>query len=739
MIVLLAMKRTIIINILLSCLLSQSIYAVVDETPGKIALYWDVSFSMGNKERLIDEEIELVASYLKALGNVSVEIVEFGINRKKITNVEVLNGNVNSVLKCIENVNYEGGTNYAGIWTDNDFKAETILLFTDGNTIFEEIDVKGHIPVYCINSLGSGNSERLAEIAEKAGGKYIGLSETNFELCLSALMGKEVGELYSEKDGYYIVTGTVCDTSGVKLHGVVVNVQGTYKNVITNKEGVYSIRIRKNDVLTFNYLEKEERTVETNGQQIVDVLLDPKRVIAVGEVVVRGKRKRKVETVMTPYGKKDKASVGYSYQEIKSDDIHPGHLYLSHVLAGKPGIEVKNYNGTIYYIIAKNKNSSMLMNKPPIIVIDGNIYNQPTQPEINATNIESIIIRNTLAGTNKYGSDGTYGAIEITTKGNPDSIDPITKPSSALAKGNDYAGEATEIENVKVKTEDSEEIEKAGSFEESLKIYNRQKTDRHSVSYFIDVSDYFLEWNRELSMAILFDIMEIAGEDMSSLRVLAFKLEERGEFDLAKSVYECIAKNEPERIQSYRDLAHIYTATDKRGEASELYRKMNYNLIEGINFSKIDKVLSNETFHFVKTSSPNETIRVPMTYFDRNYKTDIRLVFEWSIPTVEFELQFVNPQKKFFKWQHTLTDNKERMFAENESGYQIEEFILDEGKTGGEWMVNLISFSDVTEKSQAYMKYTVYKHYGLPDEEKAIKVLKLNTNQENITIDKFVY
>ena len=713
--------------------------ASVDSTVKKIAIYWDTSFSMGAEERLTDEEIDLVSEYLKALGDVDVKVVGFSMIKNKVASFEVRNGVAKAVTDYLKKINYEGGTCFDSLFDENEFKVDTVLLFTDGNTIFEKTNVIKRIPVFCINSQENGDHKKLTEIAEKTGSKYILLDKLNFEKGLSVLLGKNTGEIFPEKEEYFTLTGFVTDTLGVTLQGAIVNVPGTYVTTITDKEGAYSIRVNENDEVCFNYPDKEEQIIELKGQQTLNVALKPKRVIIVGEVLVKGKRKRKKETLMTPYGRKDKASIGYAYQEIKSEDIKPGYVYLSHILAGKPGIEVKNYQGKTYFIISKNKSSSILWNKPPIIVVDGNIYEQPTQPQILATNIENIVIRNTLAGTNIYGSDGAFGAIEITTKGNHTGGDVVEKASPALVQGNIYDGEATEFEKVNLKIEDLEAIGEADNFEEAYKIYNSQKRDWHPVPYFVDVSDYFLKWNKSMSLAILLNIMEIASTDMSSMRVLAFKLEERGENELAQLVYEYIARTEPKRIQSYRDIALAYSETGRRDEASELYRKMNYNLIEGINFSKIDKVLSSETSHFVKISPPTEVIRVPMAFFDRKYKTDIRLVFEWSIPNVEFELQFVNPQNKFFKWEHTLTANKERVLDETESGYQVEEFILDEGETGGEWVVNLFSYSDVADRNPAYLKYTLYKHYGLPDEEKIIKVLKLNTLQKNITIDKFIY
>ena len=75
------MKQLILICYLLFLFLPLYTYAEISGNPKKVSLYWDKSFSMGDPERLTEDEIELVSEYLKGLKNVSVEIVR--ANKRK--------------------------------------------------------------------------------------------------------------------------------------------------------------------------------------------------------------------------------------------------------------------------------------------------------------------------------------------------------------------------------------------------------------------------------------------------------------------------------------------------------------------------------------------------------------------------------------------------------------------------------------------------------------------------------
>jgi len=85
-----------------------------------------------------------------------------------------------------------------------------------------------------------------------------------------------------------------------------------------------------------------------------------------------------------------------------------------------------------------------------------------------------------------------------------------------------------------------------------------------------------------------------------------------------------------------------------------------------------------------------------------------------------------------------LFDNKERLLDEIENGYHMEEYIIDDAASG-EWIINIEALSKPDPINPTYLKYTVYRDYGLPTEKKDVKVLKLDTKNKKVTLDRFVY
>jgi hypothetical protein len=79
------------------------------------------------------------------------------------------------------------------------------------------------------------------------------------------------------------------------------------------------------------------------------------------------------------------------------------------------------------------------------------------------------------------------------------------------------------------------------------------------------------------------------------------------------------------------------------------------------------------------------------------------------------------------------------MMDEVNQGYATEEYIIDDAETG-EWMINIESFTEEASSiNPTYLKYTVYKNYGLPNENEVVKVIKLYQHQQKVTLDKFMY
>ena len=535
------------------------------------------------------------------------------------------------------------------------------------------------------------------------------------------------------------IYGKVVAESG-PIQGATISIKNSFNEVQTNVNGEFRIDAKEDDVLVVNFIGMlEQQVVVINAEEINIQMQSDGELL--DEILLEGEKK--VEKIVeTGLGKKKAESIGYAVNTLTSEDIGIGALNLADVIVGRfAGVRVAGLNvaaGSPKFII-RGGGGSITNPIPAIFVVDGVIYTE--MPDfINLQQISSISILKSIISTNRYGTIGSGGAFLIKMK-TFDEIQAKKKENSALVKGNKYEEDLMLIGVSQNTPSYIVQLEKANSYDAALKTYNAQKRNNRALSipYFLDVSDYFMKWDQAYAHKILMSISQIAYSNPKALKILAYKLEERGKVKEAKKIYQRILTLRPGHAQSYRDLALIYQDNGNYVEAMELYGQMLNNALEGVDFSGLEKPINNELKHLLALHRGKiDYSRIDAEFLKADFKYDLRIVFDYNDSNSEFDLQFVNPKRKFFKWSHTKFDNRERLLDEVKNGYHAEEFVIDDAKSG-EWIINIECLSEEAPTNPTYLKYTVFKNYGLPNETKDVKVIKLYQQQQKVTLDKFLY
>jgi len=202
------------------------------------------------------------------------------------------------------------------------------------------------------------------------------------------------------------VTGVVTDaTTGEKLPGVNILIEGTNTGVITDVNGRYSIELPSpNMVLLFSYVGYNTERIEVTGKSTIDISLVPD-IKSLEEVVVVG------------YGTQRKVTATGSVVSARGDDLKKSpSINLTNNLVGRmPGLTAVTRSGEPGYDGAtlRIRGSNTLGNNSPLIVVDG-IANRGME-RINPNDVESItILKDASAAI--YGSQAANGVILITTK-----------------------------------------------------------------------------------------------------------------------------------------------------------------------------------------------------------------------------------------------------------------------------------------------------------------------------------
>lgn len=550
------------------------------------------------------------------------------------------------------------------------------------------------------------------------------------------------------------IKGKVYNPAG-PIQGASILRKGSFDEYFSKVDGSFAIPATSGDILNFSYLGMHSKGVIIEDEsQFLDVAMEPIAEL-LDEVVLQGKE-REDEKIITAYGKESRDQIGYSVNYLTSDEIKPSAQYVSDILRGRfAGVTVTGFGPTANLTMRPGLGtpespipSSGGVNDPAngnrfAWVIDNSII-LATLGEVNSFidphNIESISVLKSSIATNRYGTIAIAGAIVIKTKtlqrlnSNGDTVGS----GSALVKGNTYDENLNALNATVNVPSYIKELSQLQSIDERYARYEELANAQDpNVAFYVDMAQYFQEFDTIKANKILDKLASLGRSNVKVLRVLAYLYEAGKDYDKARLTYERILKLAPSETQSYRDLALIYQEVGAYNKSLELYINMLGEQIKGLDFSGLEKPLKSELNHLVaRYKDKIDFGRLPNEWLRVGYKVDLRMVIEWSDRSVPFEFQFVNPEKKFFDWSHTLEQNKKRLYQEQEQGFQTEEFIIDDAPQG-DWLVNIQYLGEADEFAiPPYLKYTIYRNYGTPEETKEIKVIKLYLQEDKVTLSK---
>lgn len=215
------------------------------------------------------------------------------------------------------------------------------------------------------------------------------------------------------------VFGRVITSNGVPISGVSVSVVGSSNATQTNATGHFNLSVVSGSILNVSYIGfMTQRVTIDNAANYTIVLVPEDRSIA--------------PVVVTALGiKRDKKSLGFASQELKSDELASGTTSTGNIaslLSGKvAGLNVtttSNFGGSSNLVIRGIKS---LGGSTPLIVIDGSPVNNTgtslgnidygnALADINSEDIASVNVLKGAAASALYGERGLNGVIVITTK-----------------------------------------------------------------------------------------------------------------------------------------------------------------------------------------------------------------------------------------------------------------------------------------------------------------------------------
>ena len=550
-----------------------------------------------------------------------------------------------------------------------------------------------------------------------------------------------------ESDNF--IFGKVFSVKG-PIQGASIKVKNSLIEAKSDFEGFFKIKADVNDVIVINFLGMTEKQMLIENLDDKYILLKTDAQI-LDQVTITGTTELSDE-VDTGYGKRKKKSIGFSTSTITSDDISPGAVSIVDAIRGKfTNVQVA-YNqdgaatGNKTQIYVRGGSLSINNSAAAIFDIEGLIYNE-VPDFIDPQQIESITLLRSLAATNRYGSQGRGGVFLVKMKS-------LSRKAQRLldnlkVKGNDYKEQTPSIIFDSLKPHYINDYSSTKSLDEAKNQFLRLSNEIYklSVTFYIESFNYFKNIDRDFAVSILKSIAKKAKDNPKALKTIAYHLEKIGDFQNAKTIYQRLLLIRPLDEQSYRDLVLIYKENQDYELAASLYNLMLNNKIKNVNMLGLQETVVNEAAHlywtkFDKLSQTDFPLKTLKTYIPKNdwrkFGFDYRIIFDWNDPAVEFNVQFVDPKNKYYNWSHTILDDRDLLEDELNYGYNTEEFIIEKSDRG-KWIINIENYSIQDNSNPTYIKYTVYKNYGRPNEIKKVEVINLDKLSQKVNLDILRY
>lgn len=744
------MKKLTYILLVISLFYIQFITAQTNKIDGvnkanSVALFWDTSLSMNEKN--LSLELNFLDYYISNKSDFTIQLIKFSNQVNAEQTYQIKNGDWSSLKQDLTNTTYDGSTALNPL-NDKKYQLnEVYMVFTDGYQNQKILTDSINKPLIVVSSIEKTFFGALQSKSDAQQSYFLDLNTQSLTEALAKIgikvqtvVGiKSKGNKTANIKNLTKVSGTVYSSEGV-LEGVNVVIASKEKGVVTDKDGKFSIEAKIGDELKFSYLGfKTYHEIVSDPEIKVTLLSSETRL---NTVVIEGKRIEELKEDSHGLASDKDKKRGYAQQTLTSENFNAVETNIAQNVQGRISGASLGQTDDISQMIIRG-GGTILMNQYPLIVLDGVPLARANSGAggggkldlsfIDSNNVDKIVVLKGLAATNRYGSEGGRGVIEITTKTatyNKKDYLPVDK---ALLHNNVYNETLNKNQMIMPYLTD---LNTSKSAEDAYQKYLiLRETYGDSITFYFDVSDYFKQWNNLLlSERILSNVLENNFNNPVGLLALAFKYEANRDLDNEIYIDKRLLRLQPKNAQSYIDMAKNYVDQKFFTKAFYLYKSMVENTIESMNFSGANTSLLTAFKSLIQNNKELFTAENINPEFYKKENINARLYFEWTSPDLAFELQFVNPQNRFFSWTHSVDNDAKRIKDEKEQGFTSEEFLLIDAEKG-EWIINLTNFGASAIKDQI-LKMVIYKNYGTPQQTKEVKVVNLEQYYQKASLIK---
>jgi hypothetical protein len=725
--------------------------------PTRVGILWDASSSRRDADR--ERDLRLLAAHLERLGNVEADVVVFRDVPAPVHRFTIRQGNASALLADLRDQPYDGATNLAAVRFPED--VEYSLLFSDGLSTIGGGDARVPArPVYALSGDATADHARLRALAERSGGAYFNL-QRHADNDVLARLGHPVFSLLGvDADATHVadlepagaravsggpvrvtgrllgsearlalryglpgqaattVTTVIVKRQSARTGGLVERLwaQQRLATLVVDEEGNHEEMVRLGQRFSLVTPGTSLLVLETLEQYVAHDVTPPATLPELRSAYLERrredgsrqaeKRASKTERVVTMWEQR----VAWWERRYAYD---PGFRYVER----QPAVPAPRSDGGASPAPRMRDEARPVAAPPP-------------------------------AGPVSEAAD----AVTVRAQA------PTVQTSSALAApgANEEADSSSPRILIQPWNPDTPYLRSIGKAPASsaYRVYLAERdTYGGSPAFYLDCADvFFKNGQRDLGLRVLSNVAELKLEDARLLRVLAHRLEQVDELDLAVELFDRVRRLRPEEPQSHRDLA---LALDRRADARQRqdgrltpatlddYRRaleLLAAVVEGEwdgRFPEIE-VIALEEANRIAAIMERGGARQPWPLdarLRRLLDTDVRIVLTWDTDQTDMDLWVIEPSGEKCFFSHALTTIGGAISKDFTGGYGPEVYAA-RSAPGGKYDVKANFYGSRSQSltGPTTVQATVITNYGRPGESRQALTVRLTSARDVVDI-----
>jgi len=261
-----------------------------------------------------------------------------------------------------------------------------------------------------------------------------------------------------------------------------------------------------------------------------------------------------------------------------------------------------------------------------------------------------------------------------------------------------------------------------------------------SPAFYLDCAELLLKaGERALGLQVLSNVAELDLGDAALLRVLAHRLAQLGELEVATTLFEEVLRLRPEEPQSHRDLALVLALRHDYARAAELL--LHVAITPWKRTAEIELIALMELNALLPKLEPKKRAALGLDpRLQKLLDVDVRIVVTWDTDSTDIDLWVIEPSGEKVYYQNPQSAHGGHISQDITDGYGPEEYAIRRAP-GGTYTVqaNYYGSSAQTLSGAVTVQAELITNFGRASEQRRAVTLRLTEAAETFSIGALTF